>query len=297
MIGSKWRFTVLEKAESTMASFLFPADPLARGWAVDEHFAQERTALGDHGPTGLLDGYSFGVDGLRLKLPENFSSPVVYRGWMLSEKEYRELYDELTRRGFAMLTSPEEYIGFHSLEPRKDGSSWLQGVGDLAPDTIVLSGEVTDEELLQAARTLSGEHGYFLKGGVKSESGTTFAATAEELPALLQKLRDYSDPKHGNTIVLRSFMPLDEDVAEVRSWWLDGALTLFGKHPNFTDRELQSEGLSEAFDRFSLRCERDSPFFTADFARTEDGRWMLIELGDGQVSGIAGDIREALDLL
>lgn len=280
-----------------MPSFLLPADPLARGWAVDEHFAEERGALSEHGPTGLLDSYSFGWDGLGLKLPEDFSSPVIYRGWMLSEDEYRELHGELARRGFAMLTSPEEYMAVHSLEPRADGSSWLQDVGDLAPDTIVLSGEVTDEELLQAARTISGEHGYFLKGGVKSESGTTFAATAEELPALLQKLRDYSDPKHGDTIVLRSFVPLDEEVAEVRSWWLDGALTLFGKHPNFTDRELQSGGLSEAFDRFSLRCKRDSPFFTADFARAKDGRWLLIELGDGQVSGIAGDIREALRLL
>ena len=30
----------------------------------------------------------------------------------------------------------------------------------------------------------------------------------------------------------------------------------------------------------------DSPFFTLDFAQLEDDSWIIIESGDGQVSGI-----------
>ena len=33
-----------------------------------------------------------------------------------------------------------------------------------------------------------------------------------------------------------------------------------------------------------------SPFFTLDLAQTEDGRWMIVEVGDGQVSGLANSV-------
>lgn len=32
-----------------------------------------------------------------------------------------------------------------------------------------------------------------------------------------------------------------------------------------------------------------SRFFTVDFARLEDGQWMVVELGDGQVAGFTED--------
>ena len=37
---------------------------------------------------------------------------------------------------------------------------------------------------------------------------------------------------------------------------------------------------------FSGMAVANSRLFTMDVARTKDGRWMILELGDGQVSGI-----------
>ena len=31
----------------------------------------------------------------------------------------------------------------------------------------------------------------------------------------------------------------------------------------------------------------DSPFYTVDYAQTQDGEWKIIEAGDGQVSGLS----------
>lgn len=271
-----------------MVSYIFPADPLGgRSWTVDSHFEQEYTHAARLTSVALLDSYSFG-DRVRLQIPEGFSSPVVYRGWMLSTDEYRELYAAIEARGCTMLTDPESYIQAHSMD------GWIDRFRVLTPPTRVLPATVSEDELLKAASSLHSEDGFFLKGTVKSEPGFSRAQTAEELPGLLERFRDFSAIEDSGKIALRSFIPLNGTVAELRTWWIDGHLSLIDSHPNFTGRNLEDpldgESLEHSARDFTAKLapkiwELSNRFLTADIALTEDGDWILVELGDGQVSG------------
>lgn len=272
-----------------MVSYIFPADPLrGRSWTVDSHFEQEYTHAASLTSVALLDSYSFG-DSLKLQIPEGFSSPVVYRGWMLSADEYRELHAALEARGFAMLTDPESYIQAHSMD------GWVERFAGLTPSTRILPATVSEDELLGAAASLPSGDGFFLKGTVKSEPGFSRAQTAEELPGLLERFRDFSGISDSGQIALRSFVPLDGTVAELRTWWIDGYLSLIDVHPNFAEK-----GLEDPLDGYRLENsaidftaklapklkELSNRFLTADIALTDAGDWILVELGDGQVSGL-----------
>lgn len=272
-----------------MVSYIFPADPLGgRSWTVDSHFEQEYTHAARLTSVALLDSYSFG-DRVRLQIPESFESPVVYRGWMLSADEYRELHSAVESRGFTMLTDPESYLQAHSMD------GWIDQFRGLTPSTRILPITVSEDELLSAAASLSSEEGFFLKGSVKSEPGLSRAQTAEELPGLLERFRDFSGIGDDGQIALRSFVALDGQIAELRTWWIDGYLSLIDIHPNFTEKglgdPLDGHKLENSAIDFTAKLapkikELSNRFITADIALTEDGDWILLELGDGQVSGL-----------
>lgn len=78
-------------------------------------------------------------------------------------------------------------------------------------------------------------------------------------------------------------------------WWVDGEAVLTTAHPDTPDRvpapELSS--VREAVARLGLR------WVTTDLALREDGAWRVVEVGDGQVSGVpagadTGDLFAAL---
>jgi hypothetical protein len=71
--------------------------------------------------------------------------------------------------------------------------------------------------------------------------------------------------------------------AEVRTFWLDGELLL--AHPYWGD--LTAPPAPPPIDWMKDVASRvRSRFFTMDVALREDGRWTVIELGDGQVAGL-----------
>lgn len=272
-----------------MVSYIFPADPLGgRSWRVDDHFAGEYASARLRAPVALVDSYSL-TDRPRLQLPEGFQGPVVYRGWMLSAEEYRGLQSALEARGLTMLTDLPSHLQAHSMD------GWIEGFSELTPATMILPAAATAEELLEAAVTLSSDRGFFLKGSVKSEPGFSRAQTAEELPGLLERFRDFSGIASDGKIALRSFVPLDGTVAELRTWWIDGYLSLIDVHPNFMDKGLEDpmdgHRLENSAIDFTAKLapkiqELTNRFITADIALTEDSDWILVELGDGQVSGL-----------
>lgn len=272
-----------------MVSYIFPADPLGgRSWRVDDHFAGEYASARLTAPVALVDSYSL-TDRPRLQLPEGFEGPVVYRGWMLSAEEYRGLQLALEARGLTMLTDLSSYLQAHSMD------GWIEGLSELTPATVILPATVSDEELLEAAATLPSDHGFFLKGSVKSEPEFSRAQTPEELPGLLERFRDFSGIGSDGKIALRSFVPLNGAVAELRTWWIDGYLSLIDIHPNFTKKGLEDpmdgHRLENSAIDFTAKLapkikDLTNRFLTADIALTAAGDWILLELGDGQVSGI-----------
>jgi hypothetical protein len=78
----------------------------------------------------------------------------------------------------------------------------------------------------------------------------------------------------------RSGMPLTE---EYRTFWLDGTPIFWG--PYWEEGEYRASEPPIA--RFAgVAAAVQCRFFTMDVARRRDGGWMIVEIGDGQVSGL-----------
>jgi hypothetical protein len=78
----------------------------------------------------------------------------------------------------------------------------------------------------------------------------------------------------------RSGMPLTE---EYRVFWLDGKPVFWAPYWAEGDYPISPPPI----ERFAgVAAAVRSRFFTMDLARRRDGDWMIVELGDGQVSGL-----------
>jgi hypothetical protein len=78
----------------------------------------------------------------------------------------------------------------------------------------------------------------------------------------------------------RSGMPLTE---EYRAFWLDGVPVFWA--PYWAEGDYRaSRPTIEDFAGVAPAVR--SRFFTMDLARRRDGGWMIVEVGDGQVSGL-----------
>jgi hypothetical protein len=81
----------------------------------------------------------------------------------------------------------------------------------------------------------------------------------------------------------KSGMPLTE---EYRIFWLDGRPIFWSPYW----QEGTYRGVEPPIHQFTdVASAVRSRFFTMDIARRRDGDWMIVELGDGQVSGLPSD--------
>ncbi|WP_308297275.1 ATP-grasp domain-containing protein [Streptomyces sp. UNOB3_S3] len=82
--------------------------------------------------------------------------------------------------------------------------------------------------------------------------------------------------------MLRAFEELRHEEGEARVWWLDGRPLLTTAHPD-TPGLTPGPGLDAVEPLVArLGCR----FVTTDLARSADGAWRVIEVGDGQVSDL-----------
>src|SRR5690606_38461741 len=82
----------------------------------------------------------------------------------------------------------------------------------------------------------------------------------------------------------KSQMPLG---AELRSFWLDGDLLLL--HPYWADVAVDRPPDPPLGWMKDIAARIPSRLFTMDVALLAGGTWAVMELGDGQVAGLASD--------
>lgn len=281
-----------------MVTYLFPSDPLSgRSLRVDEHFAAEYAAALELGSVGILDSYTLQESKPRMVFKEGSDTKVIYRGWMMASEEYAALSRALGDRGYDLLTTLPAYLETHSIE------GWADRFEGLTAPTAIFDPSTMDaSEAVALAESVAPEGSYFLKGVSKSEPALSRAEGADELLDRLAALGE----SLGETerIAIRRYEALDSTVAELRSWWAHGWLVWIDLHPNFLSESLRDPLgepdavlMNSALD-FTAALgpaigELQSNFLTADFALKADGSWTLIEIGDGQVSGLRQDWDEA----
>ncbi|WP_411082401.1 ATP-grasp domain-containing protein [Streptomyces sp. cmx-18-6] len=282
---------------SVRNGFLFCADPL-RPNRPDPHFAGEaaavreaggRVALIDH--DALLAGDAAGA-GARVVRD---SGPYWYRGWMIPSARYAELEEALALRGCALLTGAADYRLAHELP------GWYGAFAHLTPHSVWRGTPLGGPGELVALAAPLGRGPGIVKDFVKSRKHEWHEACfvpeltdRGRLVSVVGRFVGLQGEDLAGGVVLRTFEPFVPG-GEARVWWLDGEPVLVTAHPDTPDRlpDPPLGPVREAVRRLGPR------WVTTDLALREDGAWRVVEVGDGQVSGLpagagAGELFAAL---
>lgn len=266
---------------------LLCADPL-RPTRPDPAFAAEaalvrspgtRPALLDH--DALLAGDTAGA----LARVGRDSGTYWYRGWMIPAERYTALERGLRERGCALLTDARAYRRAHELP------GWYEAFARLTPRSVWRAcppGEPpTADELTRLAAPL-GDGPAVVKDYVKSRKHEWHEACyvpeltdRARLAATVGRLFALQEESLTGGVVLRTYEPFVPG-GEARVWWLDGDPVLVTAHPDTPGRAPVPELAAVRAAVGSLGCR----FVTTDMALREDGVWRVVEVGDGQVSGL-----------
>jgi hypothetical protein len=260
---------------------LVPADVL-RPRRPDEHFADEAAAARDAGIDVAVvdhDALTRGDSADRAVARVPAGADAVYRGWMLRAGQYSAMADALAARGVTLRTSPEQYRRAHELP------GWYDAVREHTPESVWTDGD--DRDAFAAACVRLGAGPAVLRDWTKSMKHHWDEAAyipdvsdADGAWRVAARMRELRGDEFTGGFVLRRFEEFAG--AETRTWWVGGECRLVTAHPD-TDGQLPPADLDvTAF----APAIRDLPgrFVTADLTRHRDGRWRIVEIGDGQVS-------------
>lgn len=274
--------------------------------SVDEDYEEEFQAAGVDHSCAFFSYEDFMAGKLSL-FGEKIRGLTIYRGWMLKPDEYRNLYNRLEERGILLINTPEEYERYHLLP------GWYSDFENETPTSVWTTGNQVDD-ILCAAKRLDGDS-YIVKDYVKSRKhewyDACFIKNIKDTAAFERIIRNFVARQGEDLVggvVLRKFenlkkvgfheqsgMPLSE---EYRIFVYAGkvlAVDGYWSHSDELDFTEQEYAWME-----SLATRVKSNFVTIDLARKEDGTLIVMELGDGQVSGLrqmnAADFYRRLDI-
>ncbi|HEX5597295.1 MAG TPA: ATP-grasp domain-containing protein [Micromonosporaceae bacterium] len=258
---------------------LLPADPL-RLRRPDEHFAPEAAAARAAGFTVALVDH----DALIRDRAEQAVSTVpaggtaIYRGWMMRSEQYAAFAQALARRDVTLRTTADQYRRAHELP------GWYSTLAELTPRSAWTTGD--DRADFDRVRAVLGAGPAVLRDYTKSMKHYWHEATyipdladGEAAWKIASRFRDLRGDDFVGGFVVRCFEEFSS--AEARTWWVNGTCVLTGPHPDTPDDSPPDVDLASLV---PLVAALDLPFVTVDLARHVDGRWRVVELGDGQVS-------------
>lgn len=283
----------------TTDCILFCEDPFTPN-RVDSDFETEYQAAQNAGFTCLLFNLEELVQGQvekAIRKIKPVEEPVwgIYRGWMLTPKQYQSVYEQLWQKNFRLRTSPTEYQNCHYLPDS------LAYINNHTPQTVYesFSHEGAMDRLLTKADVFLNKP-VLVKDYVKSEKHdwetacyVPDASDKKRLQQTLETLLGLRGKYLNEGLVIREFVPLNALATHSKSGMpLSEEYRLFFVHqrlmvvyPYWEEGEYQTVSLeTDVFENLAKQVK--SPFFSMDIARKTDGTFTVVELGDGQVSGL-----------
>lgn len=257
----------------------------------DYQFEQE-VALEQDFKTILINYDDF-TSGQKLKVTlKGYGELAIYRGWMLKISDYSRFYSELLALGYKLMNSPKEYESTHYFV---ESYKFIEGV---TPKILWYEeGKPIDwNEVRQKFDK------FMVKDYVKSVKGFDFpeylesSMTDEELNGYIDKFKSIRGDLYSGGIVLKQYVELARDgddghTHEYRAFYIEDKLATI--YPNSNN---EKDSIPHAITEWHpLRFLLKSNFYTIDFARLKNGEYTIIEIGDGQVSGIPSK-KEAIAL-
>lgn len=212
----------------------------------------------------------------------------VYRGWMLSAEAYAALFAALAERNVALLTTPVEYIACH----HAPGS--YAALAEWMPKAAWIDeADLDDAERRAEVLAQFGTSALVVKDWVKSQAAGYWneacfisdASDSEQVNRVLTRFRELQGESLVGGVVFKAYVPLLPQSGPAYEW---RAFIVDRKVVVCTPRSEAANSLGapppEVIERVAANVP--SRFASADFGCDADGRWWLLEVGDGQVSGL-----------
>jgi hypothetical protein len=224
-------------------------------------------------------------------IPDRGRLRLLYRGWMLTGEEYEALDEALGAMGHELMTTPAQYAAAHYLP------NWYPKLKGYTARSVWTEG--TDAtEAWHAAQAL-GSPPWLVKDHVKSAKErwaeacfVPAGASRQDFERICGALLEERGERFERGFVVRRFLPFKvrgrtpagPAHLEYRLFFGHGRLLAAESSDDF---DVDVPDFS-AFERLARRI--DARFFAMDVAMLEDGRWAVVELNDGGVSGIPPSI-------
>jgi hypothetical protein len=198
---------------------------------------------------------------------------------MVRSEQYAAMARALAGRGVVLRTSAEQYRQAHELP------GWYGRIETVTPESVWTAGDSRDS--FDRARVALAGGPAVLRDYTKSMKHHWHEAAfipdladADAAWQVANRFRELRDDDFTGGFVLRRFEAFTG--AEVRTWWVGGHCRLVTAHPDTAGDQppagLDLTGIAPLIDALGL------PFVTVDLALRADGRWRVVEIGDGQVS-------------
>ena len=212
----------------------------------------------------------------------------VYRGWMLSAEAYAALFTTLAERNVTLLTTPAEYVASHhapgsyaALSEWMPKAAWLdQADLDYADRRAEVLAQFGASALVIKDWVKSQAAGYWSEACYISDASDT-----EQVNRVLTRFRELQGESLVGGVVFKAYVPLLPQSGHAYEW---RAFIVDRKVIDCSPRSKAANSLgappAEIIERVAANVP--SRFASADFGRDADGRWWLLEVGDGQVSGL-----------
>lgn len=293
-----------KKGEGYMSvlGFLFNCDE-HHPTLPDKQYAQEYNYLVSRGVRVFLFDFSEIQEGEQLNWERAAEKTyIVYRGWMLNEFQYDRLYDALKEKNYEMIVDPYCYRECHYL------NYWYPKLQRLTAKSVYSHGLVDDKAIMKMLAEF-GNKSVIVKDYVKSRKHEWYescfiedASNTEKAMEVIHHFIERQADKFSGGLVLREYldiiqtgvhfesrMPISE---EIRIYCYKGEPICFISYWSGGMVQMDKSFI-EAIDKCAIL---DSPFYTIDLAKKTDDTWVLIEVGDGQVSHLRGyDISKFYD--
>ncbi|GFZ96412.1 hypothetical protein GCM10008018_48470 [Paenibacillus marchantiophytorum] len=280
--------------------FLFCSDPLNQKWVDSDYEIEYRKAieLGIKVELFSLEDLLEGNCSKAIKRIPSLDNQetVIYRGWMMKPDNYEQLYRALEVRNLILINTPEEYVHCHYFP---NSYEVIQAATPLSiwKDIHFLNNKLDNihEEL-----RIFGNRPILIKDYVKSRKheweDACFIPDASDrnhVRYVVNNLIERQGTELNGGVVFREYVELEHLIKHpVSGMPLSNEYRLF-----FLNHELLT--IAEYWDEASYQLERPnlepfinlakgikSHFFSMDIAKTVSGEWIVIETGDGQVTGL-----------
>ena len=219
---------------------------------------------------------------------------IIYRGGELKKSEYLDLYQSLAEANYIMINTPEEYSNITFI------SNWYEKISDITPQVYFTDLELDKGEIIYYLSLFP--KSIIIKDYVKSRKfewkEACYIEDVNNTRKAMEVINNFITREGENLIgglVMREFVELKQlGIDEKTDKPISEEYRIFIYNKQVITAIDYAKGKevkdTTAFDSVIDTCisRLDASFYTVDIAKTKEGKYIVIEVGDGQSSSLKG---------